>query len=108
MATTRKNAFSSEMKLRSSSGEVGSTDSFDADLKVGKTDLGPCRSQSRHEGGSNLKINLRLGLSTSSQEDLDGEQTFRGYRIRKVYECITNNFALNKNFFHIRIFFHLA
>ena len=87
---------------------VGSIDSFDADLKVGKIGRGSCHNRSRQGGRSSLKIGLQLGSSTPSLEDPDGEQTFHDYGIRKIYECITNNFALNKSFFHICIYFLLA
>ena len=64
---------SSETRSRSSSDEVGSIDSFDANLKVGKIDRGLCRNQSRQGERSSLKIGLQLGLLTPSLEDPDGE-----------------------------------
>ena len=106
--TIRRNVFIFEMRSRSSSDKVDSTDSFDTDLKEEKIDLGPCHSRNHQGGRSNQKIGLQLGLSTPSQGDPDREQTFRGYRVQKIYKCITNNFALNENPLHICAFFLLV
>ena len=49
-----------------------------------------------------------IGIINSISGGPDGEQTFHGCRVQKIYECITNDFALNENFFHIYVFFLLA
>ena len=73
-AMIQRSVFSSEMRSRSSSDEVGSIDSSDADLKVGRIDRGPYHSQSHQRGRNSLKIGLQLRSSTLSLEDPDGEQ----------------------------------
>ena len=74
MATTQKSVFSFEMRSRSSLDEVGSIDSSDIDLKVGKIGRGPYHNQSCQRGKNSLKIDLQSGSSTLSLEDPNGEQ----------------------------------
>ena len=104
-ATTQRNASSSGMRSRSSFGEVDSTGSSDAGLRVEEIGRGPFRNLNRQEGKSNPGIGLPSGPSTPSPEGLKEERATRDRGARKTCKCITYDFTLNLNFFLLNVLF---